>query len=69
MLVYAAVYVPYTIGWRRLIRCLKLQVSFRKRATNYRALLRKMTYEDKAPYASTPPCTVAQSVYELSVYV
>jgi len=30
-------------GWRRLIGCLKLQTIFRKRATNYRALLRKMT--------------------------
>jgi len=30
-------------GWRRPIGCLKLQVIFRKRATNYRALLRKMT--------------------------
>ena len=44
------------IGWRRPIRCLKLQVIFRKRATNYRALLRKITYEDKAPYVSAPPC-------------
>jgi len=35
----------------------KLQVSFRKRATNYRALLRKMTYENKASYASSPLCT------------
>jgi len=34
-----------------LIGCLKLRVIFRKRATNYWALL---TYEDKAPYASTP---------------
>ena len=34
-------------GWRRLIGCLKLQVIFRKKATNYRALLRKMTYEDR----------------------
>jgi len=33
-----------------------LQVIFRKRATNYRALLRKMTYDDKASYDSTPPC-------------
>ena len=32
---------------------LKLQVFFRKRATNYRALLRKMTLKDKAFYAST----------------
>ena len=29
----------------------------RKRATNYRALLRKMTHEDKASYKSSPPCT------------
>ena len=36
---------------------LKLQVIFCKRATNYRALLRKMTCEDKASYESTPPCT------------
>jgi len=35
-----------------------LQVIFRKRATNYRALLRKMTYEDKASYDSTPPCKI-----------
>jgi len=44
-------------GWRILIGCLKLQVIFCKRATKYRALLRKMTYEDKAAYDSTPPCT------------
>ena len=43
-------------GWRRLRGCLKLQVIFCKRATNYRALLWKMTYEDKASYDSTPPC-------------
>jgi len=30
-------------GWRRLIAYLKLQVIFRRRATNSRALLRKMT--------------------------
>ena len=42
-------------GWRKCIGCLKLQVSFRKRATNYRALLRKMTSKDKASYASSPP--------------
>jgi len=34
-----------------------MQVSFRKRATNYRARLRKMTCEDKASYGSSPPCT------------
>jgi len=43
-------------GWRRPIGCLKVQVIFRKRATNYRALLRKMTYEDKASNGSSPPC-------------
>ena len=45
-----------TTGWRRPIGCLKLQVIFRKRATNYTALLRKMTCRDKASYDSTPPC-------------
>ena len=39
-------------GWRRLIGCLKLQVIFRNRANNYRALLRKITYENKASYAT-----------------
>ena len=48
-------------GWRRLIGCLKLQVIFRKRATNHRALLQKINYEDKAPYASTSPCTRCSS--------
>jgi len=43
-------------GSRRPIGCLKLQVIFHKRATNYRALLRKMTYKDKASYESSPPC-------------
>ena len=43
-------------GWRRPIGCLKLQVISCKTATNYRAFLRKMTYEDKAAYESTPPC-------------
>jgi len=33
-------------GCQRCIWCLKLQVSFRKRATNHKALLRKMTYKD-----------------------
>jgi len=34
--------------WRRCIGCLKLQVSFRKRATHYKALLREMTCKNKA---------------------
>jgi len=34
-----------------------LQVSFHKFATNYRALLQKLTYDDKASSASSPPCS------------
>jgi len=54
----------YTRGWCRVIGCLKLQVIYRKRATNYEALLREMTYKDKASYDSTPPfiCRVQISV-------
>ena len=33
----------------------ELQVILRKRATNYRALLQKMTYNSKASYRSSPP--------------
>jgi len=39
-----------SIGWRRLIECLWLQVIFHKRATRYRALLRKMSSKDTASY-------------------
>jgi len=52
--------------WWRLIGCLKLQFIFRKRATNYRALVRKMTSEDKASYESTPPCT---KIYKCMCYM
>jgi len=52
---YVRVWQP--TGWRRFIGCVKLQVVFYKRAINYRALLRKMTYKDKPSYASSPPCT------------
>jgi len=44
-------------GWRRPIGCLKLQVIFRERATNYRALLRKMTGKSKAPWGFLSPCS------------
>ena len=47
--------------WRRLIKCLKSQVVFRKRATNHRACLREMTYKDKTSYDSTPPCNMTHS--------
>ena len=39
-------------GWRRCIGYLKLQVSFRKRATNCRALLLKIACKNKEFYAS-----------------
>jgi len=41
--------------WRRCAGCLKLQVFFRKRATDYKALLREMTYKNIARYGSLPP--------------
>ena len=47
--------------WRRPIGCLKLQVIFRKRATNYRALLQKMTYKDKASCGSSALCILKWS--------
>ena len=62
MYVYAYNLPRQSTGWRRLIGCLKLLVIFRKRATDYRALLRKLTYEDKASYESTPPCTSSMSL-------
>ena len=43
-------------GWRRCIVCLNLHISFRKRATNNRAFLRKVTSKDKASNESTPTC-------------
>jgi len=42
-------------GWRRPIGCLKLQVIFCKRATNYRAILRKMPCTDEASHGTSPP--------------
>jgi len=35
---------------------LSFLINFRKRATNYRALLRTMTYKDNASYWFSPPC-------------
>ena len=58
--------VHITTGWHRIIGCLELQVIFRGRATNYRALLRKralhflvqnMTSENKPSYGCWPPCS------------
>ena len=52
--IYTYIHIYTYTGWRRLIGCLKLQVIFRKRATNYGALLQKMIYKHKASYDSTP---------------
>ena len=43
----------------RCIGCLKLHVTFDERAAKHRALLRKITYKDKAFYDSTPPCSTS----------
>jgi len=57
-------------GWRRTIGSLKLQVIFRKRATNLMAFLRKMTCKDKASYDSTPPWyTKIALVFKWSLYL
>ena len=42
-------------GWRRCIGCVKLQVSFLKRVTNHRALLRKMTRKIRHPTSLRHP--------------
>jgi len=55
--------------WRRCIGCLTLQVFFRKRTTNYKALLRKITYKEKASYDSTPPCTMKRYPLNLTCTV
>ena len=52
-------------GQRRCIRCLKLHISFRKRAINYRALLWNITYKDKASCGSEPPCSVHPQLHLL----
>jgi len=57
--IYKCIRTCMHTGWRRCRGCLKLQVSFRKKTTNYRARLQKMTYKDKASYAYSLPCTVS----------
>ena len=52
----SARYAMRCTGWWRCVGCLQSQVIFRKRAINYRDLLREMTYKDKASYGSLPPC-------------
>ena len=49
-------------GWRRCMRCLNVQISFCKRATDDRLLLQTMTFKDKdkASDGSWPPCSIVQ---------
>ena len=61
----AIVQIDANTGWRIPIVCLELQVIYRKRATNYRALLRKMTENDKASYDPTPPFSLMHAQYTL----
>jgi len=56
-------------GWQRLIGSPKSQIIFHKRATKYRALLRKMTYKDKGSYESSPPCTLLDKTIMCIVYL
>jgi len=51
-------------GWQRLIGSFKLQIILHKRATKYRALLRKMTYKDKGSCESSPPCRTETYIQE-----
>jgi len=53
---------PVALGLQRLIGCLKLRVIFRKRATNHRARLRKMTYKDNPMFLHHPALGIS---YEL----
>jgi len=55
--IYTSCIYKWNTGWRRLVGSPKLQIILHKRATKYRALLRKMTYKDKGYYESSPPCT------------
>jgi len=66
---YTSSYMSFDTGWRRHLGYLKLPVIFCKRATKYRALLRKMTCKDKASYESPPPCTCVHNRYIHNLYI
>ena len=55
--VFVRVYVHKKMrtGWRRLVGSPKLQIIFHKRATKYRALLRKMTIKIRDPMSLRHP--------------
>jgi len=48
-----SLYSTWSIGSGEWMTVVQLQVIFGKRAINYRAYLRKVSYENKAPYASS----------------
>jgi len=50
---------PIILPWTKWY--LKVQVSFRKRTTNYTALLRRMALKNTAPYAFSPSCHIAMN--------
>jgi len=52
--------VCLSADWRRPIGCLKLQVIFRKRATNFRALLHKWPIQIKHPVRLRHPVPLAE---------
>jgi len=56
-------------GWRRCIACLSCRSLSAKTATDFWALLRKMTYKHKASYDSTPPCNMVVTPYNNHTYV
>ena len=55
--IFVYTYMYIFTGWRSCIGCLKLQISPRKRATTYMALLRKITYKDTVSFGSWLPCS------------
>jgi len=59
-------HITHITEWRRLIGSPELQIIFHKRATKYRSLLRKMTYRDKGPYESPPPCTHSTHIMHIT---
>jgi len=67
-LLFKSARVIWSTGWRRRIGRLRLQVSFCTRVAHYRALSQKMTYKDKASYASSPPCTKQRLCYWVKSY-
>jgi len=50
-------------GWRRRRGCLISCITFRKLATDNRALLRKMKYKRYGTCESLPPCTCHQEIH------